>query len=597
MSQSPSREGRSLALHHTDGEGQDLSRRDFLQRSALGVCGLSLASLASRAAAQEEASGPFPVAIRVDAGRPKGKLRDIWRFFGADEPNYATMANGKKLLADMGELAPKRVFFRAHNLLCTGDGTPALKWGSTNAYTEDANSNPVYDWTLLDGILDAYLERGVRPYVEIGFMPKALSSKPEPYRHYWKPGDNYNDIYTGWAYPPTDYKKWGDLIYEWVKHCVEKYGKEEVETWYWETWNEPDIGYWQGTFEEFCKLHDYAIDGVRRALPTAKVGGPDTTGGAMRYMRRFYEHCLRGTNYATGQTGTPIDFLSFHAKGSPRYRDDHVRMGIANQLRNVNDNFAVIAEFPELRDKPIVIGESDPDGCAACGAFEYPQYGYRNDTLYAAYTAASFARKHDLADEHGVNLEGALSWSFEFEEGPMFAGFRTMATHGIPKPVFNVFRMYSQMSGRRLTVESDREIPMYQILRRGVRAEPDVTALASLDGSKLAACVWHYHDEDLPGPDADVNLVIEGLPASVRQVTLRHYRIDADHSNAYTAWKRMGSPQEPTAEQYAQLEKASELAELTAPTTARVEADRLLLKFKLPRQAISLLVAEWEGQA
>ncbi len=596
MSQSPTRDGRSNPLPQTARQGQSLSRRAFLGQSALGVCGLSLVSLAGTAGAQEEAAGPFPVAIRVDAARPKGKLRDIWRFFGADEPNYATMTNGKKLLADMGELAPKRVYFRAHNLLCTGDGTPALKWGSTNAYTEDADGNPVYSWTILDGIIDAYLERGVRPYMEIGFMPKALSSKPEPYRHYWKPGDNYNDIYTGWAYPPTDYKKWGDLIYEWTKHCVDKYGKEEVETWYWETWNEPDIGYWQGTFEEFCKLHDYAIDGVRRALPTAKVGGPDTTGGAMRYMRRFFEHCLRGTNYATGKTGTPIDFLAFHAKGSPRYVDGHVRMGIGNQLRNVGDNFAVIAEFPELRDKPIVIGESDPDGCAACGAFEYPQYGYRNDCLYAAYTAASFARKHDLADEHGVNLEGALSWSFEFEEGPLFAGFRTMATGGIPKPVFNVFRMYSKMSGQRLTVESDREVPMYQILRRGVRAEPDVTALASLDGNKLAACVWHYHDDDVAGPEADVSLMLDGLPAGVRQATLRHYRIDADHSNAYAVWKRMGAPQEPTSEQYARLEKAGELTELTPPATAVVEQGRLVLKFKLPRQAISLLVAEWEDR-
>ena len=98
---------------------------------------------------------------------------------------------------------------RVHSLLVTGDGKAALKWGSTNAYTEDANGKPVYDWTITDRIFDTYMERKMKPLVQIGFMPQALSSHPEPYRHHWKPGDNYNDIYTGWAYPPKDYDKWG----------------------------------------------------------------------------------------------------------------------------------------------------------------------------------------------------------------------------------------------------------------------------------------------------------------------------------------------------------------------------------------------------
>src|SRR5688572_16905924 len=130
-----------------------------------------------------QTAGAFPVSIRVDAGKSAGPLKQIWRFFGADEPNYAYMTTGQKLIADQGTLAPKRVYFRAHNLLTTGDGTPALKWGSTNAYTEDANGKPVYDWKIVDRIFDTYLERGVKPYVQIGFMPKAMSIKPDPYQH------------------------------------------------------------------------------------------------------------------------------------------------------------------------------------------------------------------------------------------------------------------------------------------------------------------------------------------------------------------------------------------------------------------------------
>src|SRR5215208_1948911 len=129
------------------------------------------------------AADPFPVVIRVDAAKPAGDLKPIWRFFGADEPNYAYMKDGKKLLAELGELKPKAVFFRTHNLLTSGDGTPALKWGSTGAYREDKDGKPVHDWTIVDRILDAYLERGVKPYVQIGFMPKDLSVKPHPYQH------------------------------------------------------------------------------------------------------------------------------------------------------------------------------------------------------------------------------------------------------------------------------------------------------------------------------------------------------------------------------------------------------------------------------
>jgi len=498
--------------------------------ASAGALACSLVAVASILAAD-----PFPVSIRVDAGQSNGELKPIWRFFGADEPNYAYMKHGQKLVGELGELRRKQVYFRAHNLLTSGDGTPALKWGSTGVYREDAGGRPNYDWTILDRIFDTYLERGVRPYAQIGFMPKELSVKPEPYQHQWSPKARYDQIFTGWAYPPKDYDKWGELVFQWVQHCIQRYGREEVETWYWEVWNEPNIGYWRGTPTEFHKLHDYAIAAVRRALPTARVGGADTAGSGGRFTRDFLEHCLRGTNYATGQTGTPLDFVAFHAKGSPTYTDGHVRMGIANQLRTIDDGFRIVASYPELKNKPIVIGESDPEGCAAC---QGPQLTYRNGTMYSSYTAASFARKHELAAKHGVNLEGALTWAFEFEDQPYFAGFRSLATNGIDKPVLNVFRMFSKMAGQRLAVESDHAVPLAAILKDGVRSRPDVSALASHDTDKLCVLVWHYHDDDVAGPSADVKLEITGLPTKIGTARLEHFRIGEEHSNSFSAWKR-----------------------------------------------------------
>ena len=422
-------------------------------------------------------------------------------------------------------------------------------------------------------------------------MPQALSSKPDPYRHEWRPGLPYDRIFTGWAYPPKDYAKWGELAYQWTKHCVERYGKAEVESWYWESWNEANIGYWRGSPQDFYKLHDYAIDGVRRALPAARVGGPDCAGSGGRWTREFFEHCLRGTNYATGRTGTPLDFVSFHAKGAPVYTNDHVRMGIANQLRTIDEGFRLVASFPELKRTPIVIGVSDPEGCAAC---QGPSFSYRNGTMYSSYTAASFARKHDLADRHGVNFAGALTWAFTFEDQPYFAGFRQLASCGLPLPVFNVFRMLSLMNGQRITAESDAAVPLDNIIRQGVREKPDVAALANLDEHKLCIMVWHYHDDDLPGPDAEVRISLTGLPSTVSEVKLMHYRVDVNHSNAYDEWRRMGSPIAPSERQYRQLQEVSNLAKLTeAPAVLHLEHGATTVNFRLPRQGVSLVMADW----
>jgi xylan 1,4-beta-xylosidase len=555
---------------------------------------------AAASAAEDEGADSFPVAVRVDAARTQGELRPIWRFFGADEPNYAYMEDGRKLLAELGELRPRSVYFRAHTLLTSGDGTPALKWGSTGAYREDSRGNPVYDWTILDRIFDAYLEREVRPYVQIGFMPKDLSIEPEPYQHHWRPGARYEEIFTGWAYPPKDYAKWAELVFQWAKHCVEKYGREEVETWYWQVWNEPNIGYWRGTPEDFFKLHDLAIDAVRRALPAARVGGPDSAGGG-KFLREFLEHCLRGTNHATGQPGTPLDFVSFHAKGAPRFiagrggAAGHVRMGLREHLRAIDSAFAIIESFPELQGKPVVIGESDPDGCAACTARDYPQNGYRNGTMYSSYTAASFARKHELAERHGIRLEGALTWAFEFEGHPCFAGFRALATNGVDLPVLNVFRLFAKMRGERLPLDSNHAVALDEILESGVRKRPDVSALASIDKEKqsLFVLAWHYHDDDVPGPAAEVELALSGLPLASGDARLEQFRIDDDHSNAYAAWRRMGSPAQPTPEQHAKLVESGRLANSGSPQAVRVDNGGAKARFRLPRQAVSLLVLSW----
>ncbi len=531
----------------------------------------------------------FPVTIQVHADQPLGELKPIWRFFGADEPNYAYMKDGEKLLGELGRLGAPQVYFRAHHLLTSGDGAYALKFGSTSAYKETTNGEPIYDWSINDKIFDTYLAHGLKPYVQIGFMPEALSTHPQNYPHHPPVGERVL-VEGGQSYPPKDYAKWGNLAYEWTKHCVEKYGRAEVEQWYWEVWNEPNISYWHGSHAAYFKLYDYAVDGVRRALPGAKVGGPEVAGGpGGKFLGEFLRHCAHGTNYVTGKTGSPLDFISFHAKGSPVFTNNHVRMGMANQLRNMDDAYAVIASFPEYKNTPIVIGESDPEGCAAC---REPRDAYRNGTMYSSYTAASFPRALALANHRGVNLEGALTWAFEFEDQPPFAGFRQLASAGLDLPVLNVFRMFGKMSGRQISVTSSAGHDAQTILRSGVRGNPDVTALASLAKNKLCVLIWHYHDDDLPGADAAVNLALTGIPFPNGGAKLTQFRVDGEHGNSYEAWLKMGSPFPLSEKQFAALEQAGQLAKLESKNIF-VKNGATDLQFNLPRQGVSLFVLEW----
>jgi xylan 1,4-beta-xylosidase len=554
------------------------------------ICLLALLPAAPLGFAQDA------VTIRVNARNIVGPYQPIFGYFGYDEPNYTYAKYGRKLVGELAGLGGGPVYIRTHFLLATGDGTPGFKFGSTNAYTEDASGRPVYDWTIIDRIIDTYLQAGAKPFLEIGFMPRALSSHPDPYRPDWKPGVDFNEYYLGWAYPPKDYAKWAELVSQWVKHEVAKYGRSEVESWYWEVWNEPDIRYWQGKPEEYDRLYDFTSDAVKRTLATAKVGGPATTGPnnprAAAFLQQFLEHCSTGKNEATGAVGAPLDFITFHAKGAPAVVDGHVRMGIWKNTADAARGFQMVSSFPKFRGLPIVISESDPEGCAACSARVYPQNAYRNGPLYASYEAAMLKNMFELADREKTNLAGMLTWAFEFEGQPYFDGFRTLATNGIDKPVLNLFRMAGLMRGNRVAAESTGRVPLAAMEKDGVRDGSDIDALAVDSDRELSVLVWNYHDDDVPGLAAAVQIQIEGLPGSAKRVLLRHYRIDEAHSNAWTAWKKMGSPQQPEPEQYAELEAAGQLQELESPRWIDT-GQHMKLDIRLPKQGVSLLQLSW----
>ena len=536
-----------------------------------------------------------PVQIHVDLGKHEGKFLPVYSWFGYDESGYSITPNGKALLGQLHDLSPVPVYIRAHFLLATGDGKPDLKWSSSNVYTEDAAGEPVYSWTILDQIFDAYAAAHVRPMVELGFMPKALSTHPDPYHigYPLKPGE-----VEGWSFPPNNYQRWQELNRQVAAHLVARYGMKTVATWYWEVWNEPDLSYyWKGTQDDYNKLYDYAVAGVRAAIPQAHVGGPATTGPgpqskSAKYLQDFLTHCATQKSAATGHA-VPLDFVSFHVKGKPAVIDGRVQMGLDHELNNATAGFAIVHSFAKFAALPIILSEADPEGCAACSARQYPANAYRNGPLYAAYTAAAMKGLLQLADRDQVNLLGMLTWAFEFEGKPYFEGYRTLATNGVDKPVLNFFRMAGLMQGDRVPAMSSAAAPLETILRAGVRQAPDIDALATTAAGEAAVMVWNYHDDDVAAPGAAVAVMLSGLPPGTQRVLLQHYRIDDSHSNAYTVWKQMGSPQAPTPEQFASLQAAGQLQLLDSPRWITPESGTIEIEMQLPRQAVSLLRVTW----
>jgi xylan 1,4-beta-xylosidase len=262
-------------------------------------------------------------------------------------------------------------------------------------------------------------------------------------------------------------------------------------------------------------------------------------------------------------------------------------------LADIDNGLKIIADFPQFKALPIILTESDPEGCAACSARVYPHNTYRNGAMYPVYTAAHINNAFKLADRFQANLEGLMTWAFEFEDQPWFDGFRSLATNGVDKPVLNVFRMAGMMGGDRVKVESSGAVGLDAILKEGVRGKPDIDALAARAEREVSVMTWNYHDNDAPASDSAVRLTISSLPAAAQRVLVKHYRIDRDHSNAYTVWKEMGAPQNPTPEQYARLEAAGQLQLLTSPEWIGAKDGQVELSFALPRQAVSLIQVSW----
>ncbi len=543
------------------------------------------------------------VDIQVDASVTTGQLPHNWNYIGYDEINYTYTPEGQALLAKFNDLQSEPYYVRVHHLLCTGNCHGFYKWGSTNAYLE-RDGEPVYDWEIVDLVFDTLLKHKAKPFVELGFMPQQLADSA----CYQIDGDNPDKHYQdyGFACPPADYQKWYDLIFQLVQHCRERYGDDEIQTWYWELWNEPDLNYyWKGSIEEFNKLYDYTVAAVKDAFPAARVGGPGTTnpradGYSGQFLDDFLNHCANGTNAVTGETGTALDFVTFHVKGGGYRRDflheKQMPPSIKRMVEDVQTGYGIIAKYPEFTGLECILSEIDPDGWAAGGAWDNANLNFRNTAYYPSFVATVFDKLTEFAQSKNWDLR-FLSWAFLFVGERCFEGTRTFSTQGIDKAIFNLFRMYGKLGDNRLSFQSSSTLnPLNYDDMWGLESESDVSGFATFDDNGLLSIlIYNHHDDWDRTSEVQINLDIQNMPFTANDVTVQHYRIDEHHSNAYSEWLNQGKPMYPDNEQYEAIKSKDKLEHLQKPQNISLENESLNLAFTIPVHAISLIQISKKG--
>jgi xylan 1,4-beta-xylosidase len=500
---------------------------------ALTMLGLLCARCptAARLAARPRAAAE---AIRIDAQAPSHAFPHYWEhMFGSGR---AILSLRDSYRSDLR--AVKRItgfeYIRFH----------AIFHDEVGVYDEDAAGNSVYNFSYVDQIYDGLLENGVRPFVELSFMPKKLAAKPSIFPFWYQP---YNS-------PPRDYDRWGKLVEAFTRHLVERYGADEVAQWYFEVWNEPNIDFWAGDPKEatYYQLYDVSARAIKRVNSRFRVGGPATAQAA--WADRFIRHCIEGN--------VPVDFVSTHVyandtaqnvfgSGEKIPRDQMVY----RTVKKVHDQVRASAR-PDL---PLIFSEYNAS------------YMNEQDVTDSAFMGPWLA--HNIAQCDGLT-EMMSYWSFSdvFEEGgvvkrPFYGGFGLIAAGNIPKASFNTFRMLHELGNERLALDSD-----------------EALATRTSDGG-LAVTVWNYAPPGESGSPKQITLSLEGLAGNQRHVRIE--TLDRDHGSSLTAWEAMGRPDFPSREQQQQLRAAAHMPAPEVEALAAGAAPSVTLN--LPGQALAVV--------
>ncbi len=477
-----------------------------------------------------QATAPSPT-IEIDSAAPFHAFPHFWeQMFGSGRAILSLRESYRRDLRETKRITDFK-YVRFH----------AIFHDEVGVYDEDKDGKPAYNFSYVDQIYDGLLENHVRPFIELSFMPKKLASDPNALHAFW---------YKQNVAPAKDWDKWQQLIENFTRHLVERYGENEVSQWYFEVWNEPNIDFWVGDPKEstYNELYDRAALAVKLVSPRLRIGGPATAQAA--WADRFLAHCKA--------KNIPVDFVSTHVYGNDKAEDvfgTHENIPrtqmVCRAVKKVHDQI-VASPYPKI---PLIWSEFNAD---------YSNQPQVTDSAFMGPWLADTIRRCD-------GLVDSMSyWTFSdvFEEQgvvktPFYGGFGLLAEDSIPKASFNDFAMLHQLGEILLDVKSDSAL----VTRRK-------------DGS-LAIAVWNLFLPEESGSPKTVTLHFKGLSAArTAQITV----VDKDHGSPLPAWEKMGRPQNPTPAQIESLRKAAAL-----PPAQSEKLTNGSLTLTLPPHALALV--------
>ena len=507
------------------------------------------------------------VQVNVDATRVLESLEPFWASQIIHPTESLLTDQGKGLLRLMAESGAARQYVRIYNQ-------------PEEAIRVSADGKITYDWSRFDEMAALILATGNKPKVVFFGLPQQLAAYPESVLK--RPGGAKVCIS-----PPKDYRQWEELCADFTRHAVQKYGLDEVKRWTFRCWNEPDLGFWhKADLPEYLKLYDYFAKGVKSVCPEVRIGGPalssTRTYKEPKNFRFFLEHVANGTNYATGTVGSPIDFIGVHTYGGssggggPGRRFPDVDYMLEQQIRYAD----MRDEYPKLRGLPIHVEEWGESSGGTKGVRDRPSADIRNSQYGAAFLVAwveRHIRLRQACDRHVESFTFCAS-GYEKTRTRDFMGYRTLDTkNGFHKPILNAYKLLNKLAPERVQSET-------------LPANGHVSAFATRDANRVTVVMTHYRNDQ-------IDSAAEACPVTVKigspwqpgvKVTLKHWRIDGSHSNAYAAFKAIGSPGSPTPSEIDSIKKRMAL-ELLEPARPMTGADWSSLAFDLPCNAVSLI--------
>ncbi len=509
----------------------------------------------------------------IDIQNVVGKNTGFWKAAGSDHLFYHIPRPSGQVLLDRMQETGSHQYMRSHHTF-TQDTNHGILRGQ-NVYSEDRNGNPVYDFSKVNEVFGEYVRRGLKPIVEYDYLPEALNSKIKKVSAGNDEGMRMKNI------GPSDWQKWSDLMKAATENFIEVFGEEEVRTWYFEVWNEPD-GWPFDQLDVFFKMYDVFVDAVISVDPKLSVGGPACYHDY--FLRPFLEHVVNGTNHVTGKKGTQIDFISYHIyglSGSWLNGEPYITPQVQHFTQSVLWLQRLISRYDELAETEFHLNEWGMSSNYYRTVNDYPTLKFRNNEESALFLTKLVTSLYQIEDNYQFPTNMLLYWGFSWEadEDEFFVGKRELTTAGdIPKPIQTGFEMLAKLGSERIMVERETRDNQFGVL--ATKEQND----------QISLIAYNYEESELETYRKDkVSIRLKGLKMNT-SYRLVETSMDSKNNNTYVAWVESGSPSNSKGVDLGLLKKAANL-DITHETTFKSNDEgEVQLIIDLERHSMKLIV-------